>query len=526
MTIDTYCVIKNKMINLLFFSSKYRIKLVALLALMLFRLIPLTAQESKRVEIVQANSLEGSKINGEEVRSLSGDVIFKQNTTLMYCDSALFYENSNSIDAFGNIRIEGPNVKMTGKTLHYDGNTKQAVITKDVQLTDGKMTLTTQILNYNTETDIADYSTGAKVVDRENILTSKKGYYFSKERMVFFKDSVVLTNPEYIVHSDTLKYNTATATSYFYGPCYISSTGKDSSYIYCEYGWYNTNTGKSYFSSNAYIQSGSNRLEGDSILYDRNEGLGRAFHNVNVTDTVQKVIISGDYAYVNNNTHQSLVTGKAQLIKAFESDSMFMHADTLFAVEDTIRNQKTYFAYQHARIFKRDLQGKCDSLVYTSLDSTMRFYGNPVLWSEKNQLTADSISLTMSGNKIYSMQLRLNSMIVSQEDTIRFNQVKGRDMTGYFKENSLYKIDVTGNGQTIYYLRNKKQQITGVNQADCSDMVIFLNDNKVERISLIDKPDATLYPVKDTNPLELRLKGYKWLSAYRPMFKDDIFIWR
>lgn len=484
------------------------------------------SQESRRVEIVQANSLEGVKIGGEEVRRLRGDVIFKQNTTLMYCDSALFFEKSNSIDAFGDIRIEGPDVKMIGKTLHYDGNTKQAIITKDVQLTDGKMTLTTQTLNYNTETDIADYSTGAKVEDHENVLTSKKGYYFSKEKMVFFKDDVVLTNPEYIIHTDTLKYHSPSATSYFFGPCYINSTGTDSSFIYCEYGWYNSNTGKSYFSRNAFIQSKSNRLQGDSILYDRKEKIGQAFRNVYVTDTVQKVIISGDYAYLNEQTHKSLVTGKAQLIKEFETDSMFMHADTLFAMEDTLKALKSYYAYKHARIYKTDLQGKCDSLVYTTADSTMRFYGDPVLWSEKNQLTADSISLTLSGNKIYSLQLRLNSLIVSQEDTLRFNQIKGRDMTGYFNNNKLYKIHVIGNGQTIYYLRNKNQQITGVNQADCSDMVIFINENKVERISLLYKPDATLFPVKETNPLDLRLKGYKWLQNYRPMSKEDIFIWR
>ena len=483
-------------------------------------------QESKRIEIVQANTLEGTKIGNEEIRVLRGDVIFKQNSTLMYCDSALFYENSNSIDAFGNIRIQGPDAKMTGHVLHYNGNTKQAIITKDVKLTDDKMTLTTQTLNYNTETNIADYSTGGKVIDRENVLTSDKGYYYSKDKLVFYKDNVVLTNPEYIVHTDTLKYNTATATTYFYGPCYINSTGKDSSYIYCEFGWYNTNTGKSYFSKNAFIQSKTNKLQGDSILYDRKSKVGNAFRNVQVTDTVQKVIVKGEYAYVDENSHRSFVTGRTELIKIFETDSMFLHADTLYAIEDTVNIQKTYYAYKHARIFKSDLQGKCDSLVYSTIDSTMRFYHDPVLWNNNNQLTADSISLILAGGTIYSMQLRLNSFIISREDTVRFNQVKGRDMTGYFSNNTLYKIHVIGNGQTIYYLRNKKQQITGVNQADCSDLLIYINNNKVERISLLYKPDATLFPIKETNPLELRLKGYKWLEGVRPLVREDIFNWK
>jgi lipopolysaccharide export system protein LptA len=486
----------------------------------------LAQQQPRRVEIVQANTLEGSRIKGEDVRRLSGDVIFRQGNTLMYCDSALFYDKSNSIDAYGSIRIEGPEAHMNGKVLHYDGNTRQAVITREVKLTDDKMTLTTELLNYNTETEIADYSTGATVVDNENVLTSNRGYYYTKDKMVFFKDNVVLINPQYIVKSDTLKYNTTTATTYFYGPCFINSTGKDSSYIYCEYGWYNTKSGKSYFSRNAYIQSKENRLKGDSILYDKPEGTGRSFGNVEVTDTAQKVMILGDYAYVNEKTHRSLVTGKTQLVKIFDTDSLFMHADTLYAVEDTALKQKSYFAYKHVRIFKPDLQGKCDSLVYSTADSSMHFFSDPVLWSGANQLTADSISLMVDSGEIRKMFLNVNAFIASSEDSLRYNQVRGKEMTGYFNDNELRKIRVVGNGQTIYYIRNDKKQISGVNRAECSDLLIFVSNSDVERITLIYKPDATLYPVKETDPLEMRLKGFEWRSEIRPVSREDIFNWK
>lgn len=483
-------------------------------------------EQPRRVEIVQADALEGSKIKGEDVRRLTGNVIFRQGNTLMYCDSALFYDRSNSIDAFGSIRIEGPEANMYGKSLHYDGNTKQAVITKEVRLTDNKMTLTTEVLYYNTETEVADYNTGAKVVDNDNVLTSKKGYYYTKDKMVFFKDDVVLTNPQYIVKSDTLKYNTVSGTTYFFGPTYINSTDKDSAFIYCEYGWYNTKNGRSYFSNNAYIQTKENRLVGDSILYDKQTGIGRSFGNVEVTDTVQKVMILGDYAYVNEKTHKSLVTGKTQLVKIFDADSLFMHADTLYAVEDTVKKQKSYFAYKHVRIFKSDLQGKCDSLVYSTVDSSMHFFTDPVLWSGVNQLTADSISLLIDSNAIKKMFLRVNAFIASSEDSLRYNQVRGKDMTGYFTDNELSKIHVVGNGQTIYYIRNDEKKISAVNRADCSDMFIFMKDSEVERISLIYKPDATLYPVKETNPLEMRLKGYQWRADIRPTSREDIFNWR
>ncbi len=484
------------------------------------------AQKNKKVEIVQASSLEGSKINGIEVRRLVGDVIFKQDNTLMYCDSALFYESTNSIDAFGNIRIEGPDAKLYGETLHYDGNSKSSRVVKNVRLTDGKMELTTDAMNYDLSTEVADYNTGGKVIDNENVLTSQRGYYYSKDKMVFFKDNVVLVNPKYIMNSDTLKYNTTTATAFFYGPSTIQSTGKDSAYIYCENGWYNTKTEKSFFSKHAFIQTRENILNGDSILYDRKEGIGRAFKNVMVTDTTQKIIINGNYAYVNEKTNRSLVTGKTMLTKIFDKDSMYLHADTLYAVNDSLTKEKTYFAYKHVRIYKTDLQGKCDSLVYSSKDSTISFYSDPVLWSNQNQLTADSISILLSGSKIYSMNLRVNSFISSSQDSLRFNQIKGRDMIGYFKDNNLYKINVIGNGQTIYYLRNNKNQLTGVNRAESSDLMIFLNDSKVQKISLLNKPDATLYPIKELQPHELKLKGFNWLNEKQPHSKDDIFIWK
>ncbi len=485
------------------------------------------SQKNQQIEIVQAGSLEGIKANGVEVRRLVGNVIFKQDATYMYCDSALFYETTNSIDAYGTIRIEGPKAKLYGDVLHYEGNEKKAFITgKEVRMTDGKMTLTTTALNYDLEQEIGSYNNKGIVRDNDNVLTSNIGYYYSNDKMVFFKDNVVLTNPKYVMHSDTLKYNTINETTYFYGPSTIQSTGKDSGFIYCEDGWYNTKTEKSYFGKNAYILSKENKLLGDSMLYDRANGLGRAWRNVSLVDTMQKVIISGDYAWMNEKQGKSFVTGKSTLTKIFTTDSLFLHADTLYATQDSATKAKTYYAYKHVRIFKTDLQGKCDSLVYKSSDSTIYFYNNPVLWNNQNQLTADEINLVLSNNKLHLLNLTTSAFIIAQEDTTKFNQIKGRTMVGHFADNKLYKIDVNGNGQTVYYIRNAKKQLTGVNKADCSDMIIYMQESKVQKISLLNEPDATLYPIKELSDSELKLKDFKWLDALKPLSKEDIYLWK
>lgn len=484
------------------------------------------AQEKKQIEIVRAGSLEGVKVNGVEVRRLVNDVVFKQGETFMYCDSALFYEADNSIDAYGTIRIEGPEARLYGDFLHYDGDMEKADISgKTVRMTDGKMELTTTELEYDLKSDMGAYYTGGKVVDKDNILTSKRGYYFAAEKMVFFKDDVRLTNPRFNLSSDTLKYHTPTEIAYFFGPCNIFSKGKDSTHIYCEYGWYNTKTEKAWFSRNAFMQSKENRMVGDSLLYDKRTGVGRAWNNVSVTDTVQRMIISGDYAYLDEQKNSSFVTGKSMLTKIFETDSLFLHADTLYAIQDTARKQKTYFAYRHVRIFKPDLQGQCDSLVYQTADSVIRFIGTPILWNGPNQLTAKSIDLHLAGEELHKMELTANAFITGKEDSLRYNQVKGRDMTGYFTDNKLSVIYVKGNGQSVYYIRNKKKQLTGVNQADCSDMRIEIEDNKVNKIAMLTKPDATLYPVKQAEPSLMLLKDFAWHEKLQPLSKEDIFRW-
>jgi len=503
-------------------SIKFSLLFSFLFSLIFFQV---KAQKLRQIEIIQAGSLEGSKENSVELRRLVGDVIFKQDDTFLYCDSALFYEVQNTIDAYGVVRVESPRAKIYGDFLHYEGNSKIANMTgKVVKLTDEKMVLTTTALNYNMETDIGEYIVGGKMVDKENVLTSKKGYYFAKEKCIYFKDNVVLVNPKYTMKSDTLKYNTVSETVSFFGPTTITTTGKDTSYIYCEYGWYNTKTEKSYFSKNAYLQSKENRLSGDSLLYDRVTGIGKAWNDVKISDSINKVIISGEYAMLNEKKGISYVTDYALLTKVFTTDSMFLHADTLYGKQDTITKLKTYFAYNNVRIFKTDLQGVCDSLIYSTADSSIYFYSKPIIWSSKNQLTADTIQLQLANDKMSRMYLYSNSFIAGMEDSLRYNQVKGRAMVGYFEDNQLKTIRVTGNGQTIYYIRNKKKQLTGVNRADCSDMLIKVDSSTVKKISLLNKPDATLYPIKELLPSELLLKGFKWYGELQPKRKEDVYI--
>ncbi len=495
-----------------------------------------SGQKPEKIELIHADVSEFDQSVNAKATRLLGNVVFKHQNAMMYCDSAYLFRDENRLEAFNNIRItQGDSITLTGNHLNYDGNTKNARVTENVIMSDRKMTLNTSQIDYSLEKDIAFYNDSAHIVDGQNTLTSKTGYFYSQSHDLFFRKNVLLVNPRYTMNCDTLKYNTLNKTAYFLGPTFIRSK---ENLIYCESGWYNTDSQRSNFKKNSYLQTKDQKLEGDSVYYDRLKGLGKVFGNVAITDTTNKIIIGGDYGEYHENTDSSWVTGHAIMTQLVDNDSLFLHGDTLLAIgnqlNDTANKKKDIYAFHHVKLFKSDLQGSCDSLVYAAKDSTIRLFRSPIIWSGANQLLADSISLQVANSEITHIFLNGNSFIAAKadsvenvnKDSLQFNQIKGKSMIGFLSKNKLFRIDVNGNGQTIYYTKNKKQKNFGVNRAECSDLIIYVDENKVKGISLLNEPDGTLFPIKELAINELRLKGFKWLEENKPTKKEDIFIRR
>ena len=502
-------------------------------------------ESGKKVEIVNADALNFDEKIGNGAKRLIGNVQFKQETTLMFCDSAYFYKD-NTLDAFGHIHIQQPDdtTNLYGDALSYNGNTKKAILTNNVVLDKGDMHLTTTILNYNTSTRIANYTTPGRITNKENILTSDQGYFFGKTNDLTFKNNVVLTNPQFVINCDTMRYNIKSKIAYFKGPTTIKSK---ENLIYCEDGWYNTQKDLSRFTKNSYILTHEQKMWGDSVFYDRKNGIGKARHHVQIVDTVQHLIITGDYATHEEFQDLSIVTGKPELMQIGDKDTLFLHGDTLKSIGTNRRkaadslHQQPYnvaadslkekdstltklFVYHHVKFFRKDLQGTCDSIVYISRDSTMHLYTNPTLWSDENQLTGDSVWLVVGNKSLHTMELFGSAFIVSEEDSLRYNQIRGKYMKGFFKNNELYRVNVIGNGQTIYYVK-EDEKIKSVNRADCTDLHIFLKERQIDKINFITRPDATLFPLNKVDTRELKLKGFLWRSELRPKKREDIFNW-
>lgn len=471
----------------------------------------------KQIKILKGSlSYDESKSNA---RVLSDGVTFEHDGAIMDCDMANLYAEENRIEAFGNVKIrQGDSLRITGDSLFYNGNEKLAKLKGNVFMTNRDLTLNSKFLDYNMNTKSAYYYDGGTInsIKRKNKLVSDKGTFNTESNTIFFKKNVKLENENYTMTSDTLIFNTLSEITYFHGATNIVS---DSNTIYCESGWYDTKTEKASFSKNALVNYGKQTLAGDSIYYERNEGIGRAYRNIVLTDTSSKIVVKGGYGMFNEKTNYSIITQKPLLIQPEEKDTLYLTADTLELFQDSIRTD--YYAYRNVKFYRNDLQGSTDSLSYSEKDSLMTFFGNPVLWSGENQLNADSLKIKTFEGKVYGIFMKQNAFIVEQKDSIHFNQIKGKQMNGKFDKNELKSIFVKGNGEALYFME-EDSIISAMNKIMCSDIFIEIDSNQLQNITFYEQPTGSVIPIKDVKVEETILKDFKNYFAIRPKSSEEL----
>lgn len=453
-----------------------------------------------------------------DAQVLKGNVVCEHEGALLYCDSALLF-SSKRMEAGGHIRIvKGDSITVTGDKLLYDASTKMAILDGNVVCVEKDMTLTTNILTFDVANSIANYYNGGTIVNKENTLKSKNGHYYSSSKDIAFHYDVVLTNPDYKMNSDTLRYNTISKIAYFLGPSIILSK---EDYIYCENGYYDTQNERSAFSKNALLVTKQQQLRGDSMFYDRLKQTGKAFRNVTLVDTSQKSILYGDYIEYREKYSEALVTKKAIYARVVESDTLFIHADTLYHKDiDSVNNFLN--AYHSVRLYKKDLQALCDSASYSSLDSLLQLFYEPILWSNRSQATGKKIKIKMDSAAIKGFILENNAFLINQVDSSdKFNQLSCKNIEAFFVKDTIRKAILTDNVEVLYYAKDKSKTI-GLNHTTCSYMNIWFKNEEVERSTMVNKPVGSITPIKDVTMTEGQLKGFSWQYEKRPKSKQDL----
>ena len=481
---------------------------------------PADTVRKTKVYLEHANTLSFDQAQNPDAQVLVGEVCFRHDSSYMYCDSAYFFEKSNSLEAFSHVRMEqGDTLFVYGDYLHYNGDTQIAHLRDNVRMENGQVTLFTDSLNYERISNIGYYFEGGMIVDSLNQLSSFYGQYSPATKLAIFNDSVRLENPDFTLYSDTLHYQTDTKLATILGPSVIVS---DSGTVRTSLGWYDTEQNKALLLDRSTIESGNRILSGDSIAYDRNSGFGEVFGNMCLQDTLQQVMLEGQYGFYNEKTEYAFATDSARFLEYSQGDTLYLHADTLQmkTVDPDTREVK---AFHGVRFFRSDLQGVCDSMLFNTRDSVLYLFTEPVVWNEQYQLYGDTILIYLNDSTIDFAHVRQFAFAIQQVDSVSFNQLKGTDLKAYFDGKSVRQIDVSGNAESIFYPLENDGSMVGMNQTQSGYLSIWVKENKLERLKIWPNPEGTMTPIPDLRPEQKLLKDFYWFDYLRPQDKDDIY---
>jgi lipopolysaccharide export system protein LptA len=473
-------------------------------------------------------SFEEERIPDAQI--LRGNVRFRHEDMLMFCDSAYFYERTNSVTAFSNVRFEqGDTLHGYGDILYYDGNTKLARLCRNVRLIHRTTVLTTDSLNYDRQIEKAYYFTGGIIRDSLNSLASVWGEYNPPTNQAVFRRQVHLDNPSFILDSETLNYNTQTHIAQLTSPTTI--VYEDETTIRSSNGTYNTSTDESLlYDRSTIVHKDGQSMTGDTIHYDKQQGFGQLTGHLILCDSTQSVTLYGNYGEMHENERHCFVTDSALAEEWSGEDHSWLHADTLFydehpctGEECTDTTYRTIRARHYVRAWSKEYQMVCDSMTYSTIDSTLVLYGTPVFWNGDNQFSADSITVYFKDNRMDHASGKghiLGSQLIAEG---RYNQIIGQEMTAYVREGDVRQVDVSGEAQTAFYPRDDKGGMTGLNKTGSNMVQIYLENREIHHILFTTATTGTLFPLDQIAPDDTFLPGFFRADDERPVSVADLF---
>lgn len=502
-------------------NFKFRFLLIPIILLFLFTPVLLNAQ----INIEHADAIRANPRLGAGVQLLKGNVRIRNQGAVLYCDSAYNYLNSNSFTAFGRIRmIKNTNdgkLTLTCLRLSYNGALDKMEARDSVVMYQKDSELRTNFFDFDFKRDIGRYYNGGITKGQGSTATSREGVFYQNEDKVMYLHDVVIVNEDFTVKTDTVIHNTTTEVSFFKGPTMIYQ--KDGT-IFCNRGYSMRKEDATAFAGNPIINNKGQLLFADSIYYNRKKDVGYAFGNISMRDTAQDILITGNYMRYTQNPSRMFVSDKALMQQFSKTDTTYLHGDTLVSTYDETNTYRVIKVFNKVKIYNRGYQAMADSMYYSEKDSIIRLIRKPALWADNSQLTSDEMWLYSKNNKMEKIDMMGSPLIVMQEDSVNFNQIKGKKIISYLKDNKLNYITVESGAETIYFPKDA-DKIIGVNRASSNNMKITMKDNKVDRIVYIGGYVGNMTPMALVKSEELRLREFQWLPNFRPQKWEDVFLW-
>lgn len=485
--------------------------------------------DDNRVYLVHSNTLSYDQRKNPDAQILCGNVEFFHQGAKLFCDSAHFYEGTNSFEAFGNVKMyQGDTLSLFSDYAFYDGNEQMAMSRYNVVLKHRESTLYTDSLNYDRLYSVGYFFEGGRLVDKDATLTADWGEYNTGTKMAAFHYNVVLRDDKFNLISDTLYYNTSQSEAHVVGASEITS-GKSN--IYSDDGFYNTQTERARLFNRSVVKNEGKIIIADTIYHDAKLKTSEALWNVEYTDTVNKNVMTCDYCWYDDSVGYAMATKKAVAIDYSQGDSLYMHADTFKLYTYNINTDSVYrtvHAYNKVRAYRTDVQAVCDSLVFISKDSCMTMYRDPIVWNFNQQLLGETIKIYMKDSTIERAHVIEQALSVEQQqtDTTRYNQVASKEMLAYFENGEIVRADAVDNVQVIYFIiDDSDSSFIAQNNLETTELKLFMENRKMKRM-WAPKSEGVMYPMSQIPPEKKFLDSFAWFDYVRPLNKDDIFVWR
>jgi lipopolysaccharide export system protein LptA len=479
------------------------------------------AQSSSVLEISSADLLQGAK--GFE--RLLGNVKMKHQNSLISCDSAYFFRDENRAQLFGRVQIKdvADPITTTSAYAEYDGTTKVAKLRKNVVFTNQKTKLYTEHLDYNRETNVASYFEGGKMVDSVNVLTSELGTYEINYERIGFQQDVVLVNPDYTLKTQNLIYLTIPKTAQTPGLTNIVS--KEGYHLDAQKGSFYDTQLKQFKFFEGLVDTEDSRVKADELFYDEPKAYYEGKKDVRVLNKERKLEVFGDVGTYWEKKKFSQVYGNALVRRYFESDTLFLTADTLISQDGEADSLKYLLAFHQVNLVKTDLSGKADSLLYAFADSAIHLYKDPILWNRSSQISADSMVFYIKNETLDRVFMKNKAFAILTDTLLNFNQMKGRKMTGQFTDGELSNLFIEGNGESLYYALEGDTLTQGVNRILSSTIGLSFVDGLIKKSNFGVRPDGRFVPVQDIDEKLSRLEGFRWRVEEKPV-RASIDAWR
>lgn len=485
--------------------------------------------QGERVYLLHADELRYDMYGkNPDAQIVKGKVSFLHQGGRLTCDSAYFYQGSNSVKAFGHVHYrQGDTLSLTCERAEYDGQMQMMRARKNVVLHHRRQTLLTDSLDFDRLYNMANFFDGGTLIDGKDRLVADWGEYHTETREAKFVYNVKLRNGKDVVTTDTLYYDVRKSKAHMVGPSKIVS---GTSVVKTENGYYDTKTDRAQLYGRSTLTDKDKTITGDSLYYVK-DGESTGYGNVVYVDKKNKNSLTCNYLRYNEKTGKGFATRNPVAIDYSQKDTLWVHSDTMRIYTFNINTDSVYrkvHAYHKVRAYRVDVQAVCDSLVFNSKDSCMTMYKDPITWNGNRQLLGEQIKAYMNDSTIRFAHVIGQALSVEQlPDSVHYNQVASQEMKAYFEQGEIKKSEAIGNVQTVYYVTNDKDSsLVGLNYLETDTMRMFVGaQRKLDKI-WTNKFTSTMYPLTQTPPSKYKLPSFAWFDDIRPKDKNDIFVWK